>query len=1171
MARLSVVVPVYDAEAYLHEALESVARQTLRDFEVIMVDDGSADQSTRIAEAFAARDGRFRLLHQDHQGQGPARNLGIQHATGDYLAFFDADDLLPPHAYDLLVGSLAATGSDLAAGGVRRFRSGSVWPSYMHGEVFAETVKRTSAARSSGVLRDCTVWNKVFRRSFWDRAQLSFPATRYEDNAVAIRGYVLAESIDILRDVVYFWRERESGGLSRNQRGRELENVRARMAAVLDASGFLTALAPALKPAYDRGVLDTHLGVLLRAVEFASETGREQLLELARGYLGTVADSVFADAHVLQRLQYHLIRAGQSAELVEVIRFSRRGDSAKAPAVRVGRLRPQWYLRYPYFDDPAQTIPRSVYAADREMTLNTRLDAATWHAGQLRIEGHAYIRRLDAPRQQDTRITVTLRNTVLRRSIRLKVKRVHRPDVTARSGQAAACYDWSGFMVEIDPARLSNLGTWRAASWELLVRVRARGASRKGQVDSIRAGTASAPEGRWITSDIWLQPAPEHDGRFLIRATRLAALVTACRADHGALLLEGWSAVPLPPQSAIVMSRRQAKGTAARFAVQTAAASGGRYGFAARVPGAELFPAATPEPGPGRAVGAEVHWDFALDSGSGPARRLSAEPGAAGVRLTAGGQEVTTYRTVFGGFSAVRCASRLVVQEASWAAGDSLLLRGDCADTERRPAAILLRSAGSAYQYAIPLSWEGDAFVARLTLESMPGQSGHAPIATGRWDLRAESSAGETSVVAAPGLISGLPEPRQAGSHQVSVEPHHGGALRLAVQPAAAELSAYGQRQLQERYAAQTGRTRIEAIAVFDSCGGERYSGDPRAIAEELRRRDSSVRCVWISRDDQFRVPDGGDIVTQASREHYEVAARARFLVSSTLQPAWYRKPAGQLYLQTWHGTPVKQTGLDLEHPQFSNGLSYHERVRGDAAQWDALLSAGAFSTSVFRKAFGFDGEILESGYPRNDALRDPQADQQAASIRRQLGLPAGQRTVLYAPTWRDDATTRAGGYGFPQHLDLGSVARALGPDYRMLVSAHPMLAEPMVIGAGDTAVTDVSRYPDVADLLLIADVLITDYSSLMFDFALTGRPMLFFTYDLDRVRDKLRGFCFDFEAEAPGPLLRTSDEVIDAARHLDDVTRRFRPAYQALAARFSGRDDGQAASRTVDWLLSQL
>jgi CDP-glycerol glycerophosphotransferase len=108
-----------------------------------------------------------------------------------------------------------------------------------------------------------------------------------------------------------------------------------------------------------------------------------------------------------------------------------------------------------------------------------------------------------------------------------------------------------------------------------------------------------------------------------------------------------------------------------------------------------------------------------------------------------------------------------------------------------------------------------------------------------------------------------------------------------------------------------------------------------------------------------------------------------------------------------------------------------------------------------------------------------------------------------------------------------------------------------------------------MADLLLIADVLITDYSSAMFDFAVTGRPMLFFTYDLERYRDRLRGFYFDFEAEAPGPLLRTSDDVIDALRSLEDVNRGYRAAYDAFAARFCGLDDGRAAARAVDWLLS--
>jgi CDP-glycerol glycerophosphotransferase len=327
---------------------------------------------------------------------------------------------------------------------------------------------------------------------------------------------------------------------------------------------------------------------------------------------------------------------------------------------------------------------------------------------------------------------------------------------------------------------------------------------------------------------------------------------------------------------------------------------------------------------------------------------------------------------------------------------------------------------------------------------------------------------------------------------------------------------------------------------------------------------------VWITRDGQFAVPDGGRVVVHASREHYELATRARILVSNMLQPDWYRRPAGQLYLQTWHGTPLKRICLDVERPQFLNGMAYHDRVRKDVANWDALLSANTFSTPIFRRAFGFDGDILEYGYPRNDLLRSPDSAGRAAGIRRRLGLRADQRIVLYAPTWRDDATTRAAGYGFPRHLDLDAVARALGTDHVMLVRAHQMIREALVTGATDGRVIDVTSYADIADLLLIADVLITDYSSAMFDFAVTGRPMLFLTYDLERYRDRLRGFYFDFEAEAPGPLLRTTDDVIAALRGLEDVSRGYRAAYDAFAAKFCSLEDGQAAVRAVDWLLSQ-
>jgi CDP-glycerol glycerophosphotransferase len=1178
--KLSVVVPIYNVEAYLADALASVAGQTLRDLEVIMVDDGSTDGSALIAKSFAASDPRFHLVQQENKGLGPARNAGTRLATGTYLAFFDSDDVLPRHAYELLVGSLEATGSDIAAGGVRRFTSGWLGSSFAHGNVFRETIKRTTAAKFPALLRDCTAWNKVYRRSFWDSTGLTFPVGRYEDTPVTIPAYALARSIDVLRDVVYYWRARESGDLSRDQRARELENVEGRMASVLKASRFLSAHAPALKPAYDRDVLDTHLGVLVRAFEFVSEPERERLLALARDYLSSVDDSVFRNVKVIQRLRYYLIREGMHAEFLELMRYSRRGDAATAPLVRLGRPRSKWYIAYPYFADPSRNIPLDVYEA-RAIRLDVQLDEVRWHGDKLRIEGYAYIRRLDAPLEQDTRIDVLLRNPVLRRTVRLKVKRVKRPDVTARSGQAAACYDWSGFVVEIDPARLSNLGTWRAASWELRVRVRGHGVRREGPVKSVVPGSALWPEARWVAAGVRLQPAPEPGGRFTIRADRPGALATACRADSDQLQLEGWSATPLGPKAAIVVSLQQGGGKPTRIPATATGTSAGRYGFRAAVPVSTLLSAAGSgnRPGngqgplastgePAAAVGDEIHWDFALQPGTGGKVRLAGEPGVIGHRRAQDGQELTTYLTAFGNLSAVQRKCRLIVRDASWTAGDRFTLRGDFPGTGAKPTVILLRSTGSGYQHMMPLRWQDDTFEANLSPGAMPGLAGDLPLAAGRWELLAQTKAGETTrVVADRRLLTRLPEPREVGIHRVTADSYRGDALQIRVRSVSADAGKYPQRKLQEWYHSNTGG-RIDDIAIFDSHGARQYSCNPRAIYEELRRRDSGLQCMWITRDGQFRVPDGGRVVVFGSREHYELASRARFLVSNMLQKEWYRKPAGQVYLQTWHGTPLKRICLDVERPQFANAIAYNDRVRRDVTSWSAMISPNTFSTPIFRRAFGFDGEILEFGYPRNDLLASPESSGRAAGIRRQLGLSADQRIVLYAPTWRDDATTRAGGYGFPQHLDLGAFARSLGDEHVTLVRAHVNMKEALVTDP-DSRVMDVTLYPDIADLLLIADVLITDYSSAMFDFAVTGRPMLFFTYDLERYRDRLRGFYFDFEAEAPGPLLRTTDDVIGAMQSLPDISRSYRSAYDSFTERFCALEDGQAAARAVDWLLS--
>ena len=339
------------------------------------------------------------------------------------------------------------------------------------------------------------------------------------------------------------------------------------------------------------------------------------------------------------------------------------------------------------------------------------------------------------------------------------------------------------------------------------------------------------------------------------------------------------------------------------------------------------------------------------------------------------------------------------------------------------------------------------------------------------------------------------------------------------------------------------------------------YSDSPRTIFEALRERGDDHDYTWLAHPD--RVGDfPADVVTvpfagPAARAALEAAD---VVVSNDHLGFDWDKPAGTTYLQTWHGTPLKRIHNDVMWAP-EGRLAYLDT---DIARWDALLSPNPVSTPLFRRAFGFTGPVHETGYPRNDVLSSPDRDRLRAEVRAQLRIPEGATAVLYAPTWRDDAVFTEGRADHDFPLDLDDFARGLGEDHVLLLRVHQMVADRLELPEG-TAVRDVSAYPDIRYLFLAADVLVTDYSSAMFDFAVTGRPIIHFTYDLEYFQNTLRGFYFDLAEAAPGPLLGTSDEVLAAITDLGrrpweptDRYRRFQETYVSL-------EDGHATDRVLD------
>ncbi|MFI0485479.1 CDP-glycerol glycerophosphotransferase family protein [Actinomadura sp. 9N215] len=1146
--KLSVVVPFHNTEEFIQECLESLAGQTLRDLEVIMVDDGSVDNGAVIAKEMCAKDSRFRLVARDNEGPGPARNAGVRQAKGEFLAFADADDVVEREAYARLVGSLERTGSDMASGNVHRMDADRDWQSYLHDGVFVESCSRTHVSSKPALMRDRTPWNKVYRREFWDKAGLEFPKGYYEDPPVTARAHALARSVDVLSETVYYWRRRPG---SITEERYDWDNITQRLASARLLRDGMAEYAPRLLNAYDEHALvGIELRVLFEALPRTQDEQREELVAIGADLAERISPRVLKRLPALTRLQLHLLCRRMLPELMEVLRFVQLKKAADAPRVRRG-LRNRWYAEFPYFEDEERAVPQHVYDVTDELRPAAAIDRAEWVDGRLRIEGHAYIRHLDSSTEDGSRIRVWLLAANKRGLMRVPIRRVRRPDVTARSRQSAVSYDWSGFVADIDPSSLRMFGRWRDVDWIPCVEIVNRGLRRRTTFSNPRLIGRQWPADRECAPGVLVQGVAGKR-RFVLQVRRTPAAVVGCHLEGGDLWLDGWSRVPLGDEPRIVAVPKAGRSTVVGVVEPRPHTDDlGSDGFRARLPVAGLVR----QPG---------DWEIALPGGVKP--YLENDP--AGTAYPVPGGEVELARTRRSTLRLVVRDRVLVVDEVSWSSDGALHLEGTCTSQVGRPDALILRRRRSSEEHTVTLRWEGGRFSTKFCPARMPVLGLSRPLVSGRWDVFAAVGGREQPVAVRRHTLRDLPEPFEAGLHRITVRVQKTDQLQLQIETALDddERGAYAQSRIRSGHYRRHLNLPVRELVLFDAYKGRQYSCNPRGIYDELRRRETGLECVWVTENGQFGKPTGARTVLAGTREHYEALARARYVFGNWSQQEWFTKREDQTYVQCWHGTPLKKLGYDVKQMPYkrTEGVDWMEY---DVPQWDLLLAQNEFSVPLFRRAFGYHGEVLVSGYPRNDVLSSPHREEIAAAVRRRLGIPDGKKVVLYAPTWRDDFHHAIGKRAFRLELDIDQFRTALGRDHVLLLRTHYLVTDRPKLRPGD-CVIDASVYPDISELFLISDVLVTDYSSSMFDFAVTGRPMVFFTYDLERYRDHVRGFYFDFDAEAPGPLLSTSQEVVDALREPGALDAGYREARAAFAARYCPHDDGHAASRVLDRVL---
>lgn len=476
---LSIVVPYYNVADYIEDCLESLRTQQLDDVEVILVDDGSRDASVEVARRFAELDPRFQIVTQENQGLGPARNTGVRHARGRYLTFVDSDDLVAPRAYARMVATLEHTGSDFAAGNAFRFSSAKgCYQSWTHRWPFRSSLLRTTLDATPEMMGDRMVWNKVYRRSFWDERGFAFPAIKYEDYPVTLRAYLEATSVDVLHDHVYFWRDRESGDSITQQRAR-IDNVKDRYDSammVLDVLEHHRA-SETVRELVHAYFIQVDLVTLAESIALVDPDDRAAATEMARSLAKVLPRTAAERTPRLARMLHRELLAGRTAVVADLARW-RLGGSLRELGVAMVRRNPARALQAAWAVVPRRRIPSL-----RARKLKSAVSAVTWSGDdtlQVRVD------------------------TTLRGSFAAKVEvaaHLHGNDRDSDVAVGGVERNSQGlsFTVTVAPSALERLGDWITATlWIHLQHgpLRWQGAVRFSP-DEL-PGARQATDGRWI-------------------------------------------------------------------------------------------------------------------------------------------------------------------------------------------------------------------------------------------------------------------------------------------------------------------------------------------------------------------------------------------------------------------------------------------------------------------------------------------------------------------------------------------------------------------------------------------------------------------------------------------------------------------------------------------------
>ncbi|MGH3356368.1 MAG: bifunctional glycosyltransferase/CDP-glycerol:glycerophosphate glycerophosphotransferase [Nocardioidaceae bacterium] len=1153
---VSVVVPVHNVEEYLDRCLESLRDQSYERLEIIAIDDGSSDRSPDIVARHAGEDPRIHVVRQANAGLGAARNTGLRRASGDYISFVDSDDIVPPDSIRLMVESAETTGSDMVVGAAVRFdedgRTKPAWAVELH----AEARTGIPAADFPEIVRNNYTWNKLFRASFWKRCDLWFrEGVSYEDQPIITQLYARASTIDVIPAVTYEWRKRPDK-TSISQQTHTLRDLKDRISAWKISREVLYTEAPGLiHDAWLKTLYTTHFHWYLNSRSTVDDDYWRELQQAVAQLTDSTPADVIRQVEPQHRVAVELTRRNMRAELHEFLRVG--GYTlANFPA----ELKPDGLeFRLPTFGDPHVGIPDETYRLHPDqIPLVQRLDSAVWvDEGPLRLAGWAFFRYVDLT---DTHSTITLAVEHERTGRVVDVDTSHNPRLSLQppGDDSWAGYEAGSFTADVPMTEiLAGCGPEDGDLWSHSVTVRTGPHERTAVLSRVHHGGSA----RFLAPQR-IQGAILHslDQQGSTRAFAVRYTVPTVVADE--LRLQGRQLTGrLRTTSPDPVQGIGFEGLGSSEAQTLGLDPDADGHFSLSLPAVSSTPTSPRPTQPSR-------WSLRALLSSGRHVPVSAGVGDPAEQHSRSGDSVLTLRQSHRGVVTVQAATGTVVIGTAGVTGRHLEISGHAPavhdgtltmaltspKVSSRPVSVQVRDGE--FAVAVPLTYPAWRFG-----EQILPSSGYTLTVSA--DLR-DGTTVRGPVQVSDDLTGQLPKTYEGDTVAASLTRGRTRSLHVQLmRPVGPEARGRFRRtRLEQSNSDHTDVEELEGLLIETNFGDAAWDSGA-AVHHELRRRRADIPVYWTVKDHSVPVPEGGVPVVRNSLEWFRVLRSAKYLIDNMYQPLYHRKPEGQVIITTFHGYPFKQMGL----PHWENLQFSRERVStylARAREWDYLVSPARYATPLLKRDFGYDGEVLEIGYPRNDVLKSAEGQSIRSATRESLGIADHVSCVLYAPTFRDYLTVDDHLAPMIDFLDADWLAQTLGDDYVLLIRGHAFNRRVPKRYQRSTNLVDVTDYPDPADLCLASDLAVLDYSSLRFDYGVTGKPMLFLVPDLDQYQST-RGLLIDYQPTAPGPLLGSTQELATAIRDLDSVVATYRDAYRRFQEDYLDLEDGKAAARLVD------